>query len=147
MERDITAAMDGPPDASEEGPRGCCSGFENDVLRAEEEFEVLYWEWGWRYASTRVESEARRDVLLQREDSGAWTLRVNRYRGEGELICDKAEWEHGLLLGDVTSLRYEEAVRRAIVWLRDGRWNETIGRTPAPESRSDISLVVAVSHS
>ncbi|RVK38548.1 hypothetical protein [Sinorhizobium meliloti] len=146
METVVNAAIDRPLDVSEEGPRDSSVAFEDEVLRAEEEFDVCYWNWGWRYASTRVESEARRDVLLQREDSGAWTLRVNRYRGEGELICDKAEWEHGLLLGDVTSLRYEEAVRRAIVWLRDGRWNETIGRTPAPESRSDISLVVAVSH-
>jgi hypothetical protein len=135
METVIKAAMDGPLDASEEGPRGCCSGFENEVLRAEEEFEVLYWEWGWRYASTRVESEARRDVLLHKDGSGAWTLRVNRYWGEGEVICDDAEWEYGVRLGDLSSLRYEEAVRHAIVWLRDGRWDERIGPTPPPESR------------
>ncbi|RVQ53563.1 hypothetical protein [Sinorhizobium meliloti] len=135
METIVKASMDGPRDTSEEGAREYCVSFEDEVLHAEEEFEVLYWEWRWRYASTRVESEARRDVLLRKDGSGAWSLRVNRYRGEGELICDDADWEGGIVLGDLSRLNYEEAVRHAIVWLREGRWDKRIGPMPPLESR------------
>lgn len=95
--------------------------------RAEAEFDVSFDEDGrWRYVSTLPESEARRDVLLEKRD-GSWTLRVNEYRGTGEqLLCDDAEWPQGTLLGTEGRLSYDDAVGHAIRWLSDGTWSDEI---------------------
>ncbi|RVP99663.1 hypothetical protein [Sinorhizobium meliloti] len=98
-----------------------------ELLRlAEEQFDVSFDSGGlWRYASTLPETEARRDVtLLQHGDLGEWSLRINKFRGEGiQLICDDAEWQGGVHLRAGEGLTYEAAVRHAVNWLAHGRWD------------------------
>lgn len=98
------------------------------MRRAEVTFDVSFDDAGrWRYASTLPESAERRDVVIYRS-SGEWLVRVNAYRGEGgQLLCDDADWTGGMVLGEGRGLSYEDAVRHAIRWLSDGRWNEEIG--------------------
>ncbi|MDW9668740.1 hypothetical protein GOB27_19370 [Sinorhizobium meliloti] len=95
------------------------------VRLAEEQVEVSFESRGlWRHASTLPESGARRDVtLLQDGDIGEWSLRINRYRGEGiQLICDDAVWQGGVHLGAGQGLTYEAVVRHAVDWLAHDRW-------------------------
>ncbi|MGO8170552.1 hypothetical protein ACC764_08570 [Rhizobium ruizarguesonis] len=99
------------------------------VAKAMEEFDVSFGPGNlWRYVATYAETGARRDVVLGGpEGDDGWTLTINRYRGEGtQFICDDAEWNFGMRIGEGQHLSYERAVRLAVRWLSTGLFDELV---------------------